>query len=119
VNDLGGSFKGEGKSSKAADEVVKQIKDAGGNAVANYDSVEDGDAIIETAVKTFGGVHILINNAGILRDVSFKNMKDEDWDLIFKVHVTGAYKVGHVEIQLSLGSIDPVTVLESSVATFP
>jgi len=73
--------------------VVKQIKDAGGKAVANYDSVENGEAIIETAIKTFGRIDVLLNNAGILRDVSFKNMKDDDWDLIMKVHVTGAYKV--------------------------
>ncbi|KAL1301992.1 hypothetical protein AAFC00_002446 [Neodothiora populina] len=92
VNDLGGSFKGEGKSSKAADVVVNEIKAAGGKAVANYDSVEDGDKIIETAIKAFGRIDVLINNAGILRDVSFKNMKDEDWDLIMAVHVRGAYK---------------------------
>ncbi|KAK3353638.1 hypothetical protein B0T25DRAFT_545058 [Lasiosphaeria hispida] len=92
VNDLGGSFKGEGTSSKAADVVVNEIKAAGGKAVANYDSVEDGDKIIETAVRAFGRIDILINNAGILRDVSFKNMKDQDWDLIFKVHVKGSYK---------------------------
>ncbi|OIW28375.1 NAD(P)-binding protein [Coniochaeta ligniaria NRRL 30616] len=92
VNDLGGSFKGEGASSKAADVVVNEIKAAGGKAVANYDSVENGDRIIDTAIKAFGRIDILINNAGILRDVSFKNMKDEDWDLIFKVHVKGSYK---------------------------
>lgn len=60
--------------------------------MANYDSVENGDRIIDTAIKAFGRIDILINNAGILRDVSFKNMKDEDWDLIFKVHVKGSYK---------------------------
>jgi len=60
--------------------------------VPNYDSVENGEAIIETAIKNFGRVDVLINNAGILRDISFKNMKDEDWDLIMKVHVRGAYK---------------------------
>ncbi|KAK3390847.1 hypothetical protein B0H63DRAFT_466617 [Podospora didyma] len=92
VNDLGVSFKGEGTSSNAADVVVNEIKAAGGKAVANYDSVEDGDKIIDTAVKAFGRVDILINNAGILRDISFKNMKDQDWDLIFKVHVRGSYK---------------------------
>ncbi|EKG10229.1 Short-chain dehydrogenase/reductase SDR [Macrophomina phaseolina MS6] len=92
VNDLGVSFKGEGSSSKAADVVVDEIKKAGGKAVANYDSVENGDRIIDTAIKAFGRIDILINNAGILRDVSFKNMKDEDWDLINKVHVKGAYK---------------------------
>jgi len=60
--------------------------------VANYDSVEDGDKIIDTAIKAFGRIDVLINNAGILRDISFKNMKDDDWDLIMKVHVRGAYK---------------------------
>jgi multifunctional beta-oxidation protein len=79
---------------QTADVVVEEIKKAGGKAVANYDSVENGEAIIETAIKAFGRVDILINNAGILRDVSFKNMKDQDWDLIMKVHVQGAYKVG-------------------------
>lgn len=73
--------------------VVDEIKKAGGKAVANYDSVENGDRIIDTAIKAFGRIDILINNAGILRDVSFKNMKDADWDLINSVHVKGAYKV--------------------------
>ena len=72
--------------------MVNEIKAAGGKAVANYDSVENGDRIIETAIKNFGRIDVLLNNAGILRDVSFKNMKDEDWDLIMKVHVKGAYK---------------------------
>ncbi len=57
--------------------------------------MENGERIIETAIKEFGRIDILINNAGILRDVSFKNMSDDDWDLIIKVHVKGAYKVGH------------------------
>ena len=77
---------------QAADVVVDEIKAAGGKAVANYDSVEHGDKIIETAIKNFGRIDILLNNAGILRDVSFKNMKDQDWDLINTVHVKGAYK---------------------------
>ncbi len=93
VNDLGGSHSGEGKSSSAADKVVEEIKAAGGEAVANYDSVEDGDKIVETAMKAFGGVDIVVNNAGILRDVSFQKMTDLDWDLIYRVHVRGAYKV--------------------------
>lgn len=73
--------------------VVDEIKAAGGNAVANYDSVEEGEKIIDTAIKAFGRVDVLLNNAGILRDISFKNMKDQDWDLIMKVHLKGAYKV--------------------------
>ncbi|KAL2012868.1 hypothetical protein VTN00DRAFT_393 [Thermoascus crustaceus] len=92
VNDLGSSHVGEGKSSKAADLVVEEIRAAGGKAVANYDSVENGEAIIDTAIKAFGRIDVLINNAGILRDISFKNMKDQDWDLINKVHTYGAYK---------------------------
>jgi multifunctional beta-oxidation protein len=77
---------------QAADVVVEEIKAAGGKAVANYDSVTDGEKIIETAIKTFGRIDVLINNAGILRDISFKNMKDADWDLITAVHIKGSYK---------------------------
>ncbi|PVI06258.1 peroxisomal multifunctional enzyme type 2 [Periconia macrospinosa] len=95
VNDLGGSFKGEGGGSAAADKVVQEIRAAGGKAVPNYDSVENGEAIIKTAIDNFGRIDVLINNAGILRDVSFKNMKQQDWDLIYKVHVKGAYKCAH------------------------
>ena len=93
VNDLGGSSGGEGKSSESADLVVEEIKKAGGEAVANYDSVEDGDAIVRTAMDAWGRVDIVINNAGILRDKSFKNMTEADWDIIFRVHNYGAYKV--------------------------
>jgi NAD(P)-dependent dehydrogenase (short-subunit alcohol dehydrogenase family) len=64
VNDLGGAVAGGGASSAPADKVVAEIKALGGRAVANYDSVEDGDRIIETALKAFGRVDILINNAG-------------------------------------------------------
>lgn len=93
VNDLGTSTTGSGSSSKAADLVVEEIKKNGGKAVANYDSVEDGEKIVKTAVDAFGKVDIVINNAGILRDTSFLKMKDQDWDLIYRVHLKGAYKV--------------------------
>ncbi|MGE0545997.1 MAG: SDR family NAD(P)-dependent oxidoreductase [Kofleriaceae bacterium] len=95
VNDLGGSTHGEGKSSSAADKVVAEIKEAGGTAIANYDSVEDGDKIIKTAIDAYGKIDILINNAGILRDVSFQKMTQQDWDLVYKVHVLGAFRVTH------------------------
>lgn len=93
VNDLGGGVRGSGgSSSSAADVVVEEIKKNGGDAVADYNSVEDGDKIIETAIAAFSTVDILINNAGILRDVSFAKMTDKDWDLINTVHLRGAYK---------------------------
>ncbi|KAK5095495.1 hypothetical protein LTS08_008137 [Lithohypha guttulata] len=96
VNDLGGNAFGkdkEGKGqSRVADAVVKEIRDAGGIAVANYDPVQQGDRIIKTAVDNFGTVHVLINNAGILRDVTIRNMKDADWDIIMDVHVHGSFK---------------------------
>jgi 3-hydroxyacyl-CoA dehydrogenase/3a,7a,12a-trihydroxy-5b-cholest-24-enoyl-CoA hydratase len=93
VNDLGGSFKGEGKSSAAADAVVDEIKKAGGEAVANYDSVEDGAKIVQSALDHFKRIDIVVNNAGILRDVSFQKMSEDDWNLVYKVHVLGAFRV--------------------------
>jgi len=93
VNDLGGTATGGGKSSAAADAVVAEIKAAGGEAVANYDSVEDGDKIVQTALDTWKRIDIVVNNAGILRDTSFKKLTAEDWELIYRVHVNGAFKV--------------------------
>ncbi|MEN9798460.1 MAG: hypothetical protein RL653_2156, partial [Pseudomonadota bacterium] len=95
VNDLGGGATGGGKSSAAADKVVEEIRGAGGTAVANYDSVEDGEKIVQTALEAFGRIDILVNNAGILRDASFQKMTRDDWELIFKVHVQGAFRVTH------------------------
>ncbi|MGO9712742.1 MAG: SDR family NAD(P)-dependent oxidoreductase [Polyangiaceae bacterium] len=95
VNDLGGSRHGDGKSSAAADAVVDEIKKAGGEAVANYDSVEDGAKIVQTALDTWKRIDIVVNNAGILRDTSFQKMTAEDWDLIYRVHVLGGFRVSH------------------------
>lgn len=92
VNDLGGDMKGQSQDgSRTADKVVEEIKQMGGQAVANYDSVEFGDKIIETAMKAFNRVDVVINNAGILRDVSMSKMTDLDWDLIMKVHLKGTF----------------------------
>jgi NAD(P)-dependent dehydrogenase (short-subunit alcohol dehydrogenase family) len=103
VNDLGGSVDGEGGSHTAAQKVVDEIKAAGGEAVANYDSVatpEGGESIVKTAVDTFGRVDIIINNAGILRDASFKNMTKEMLDPILDVHLKGAFNVTRPAWQL-------------------
>ena len=93
VNDLGGGMRGGGSGSEAADKVVEEIKAAGGEAVANYDSVEAGEKIVQTAIDTYGRIDVLVNNAGILRDVSFAKMSVEDWDLIYRVHVNGSFQM--------------------------
>ena len=98
VNDLGGSVDGSGKSDMA-DLVVEEIRDKGGEAVANKGSVSDRDgakSIVETAVTKFGTVDILVNNAGILRDKSFKKMTLDEWDIVINVHLNGtAYVTWH------------------------
>jgi NAD(P)-dependent dehydrogenase (short-subunit alcohol dehydrogenase family) len=94
VNDLGGSVDGSGGGSRVADQVVKEIEEAGGRAVADFGSVSsaaDAQAMVDTAVSEFGKLDILINNAGILRDKSFKNMTDELWDPVIEVHLKGTY----------------------------
>lgn len=96
VNDLGGAVDGTGGSQSAADLVVAEIEEAGGEAVANYDSVsteEGGASIIQTAVDAFGGVDIVVNNAGILRDRSFANMEMAEVEAVIDVHLKGAFYV--------------------------
>ena len=95
INDLGGSTDGAGQSSSAADKVVEEIRALGGEAVANYDSVENGAAIVQTAIEAWGRVDIVVNNAGILRDASFHKMSQQDWNLVNLVHLQGAQSVTH------------------------
>eukprot|EP00938_MAST-03A_sp_MAST-3A-sp1_P000501 g501.t1 len=92
VNDLGGSTDGTGKS-RIADTVVNEIKAMGGEAVANYDSVVEGEKLVKTAMDTWGRIDIIVNNAGILRDISFAKMKEKDWDFVNLVHLKGTYAV--------------------------
>jgi len=96
VNDLGADLQGGGRTGAAADSVVAEIAKAGGKAVANYDSVAEPDSaarIVESALKAFGTVDIVINNAGILRDKSFDKMTLADFDLVLKVHLQGSVYV--------------------------
>jgi NAD(P)-dependent dehydrogenase (short-subunit alcohol dehydrogenase family) len=96
VNDLGGAVDGTGASSSAADQVVTEIEEAGGEAVASYDSVsteEGGAEIVQTAVDAFGTVDIVVSNAGILRDRSFANMNMAEVEAVLDVHLKGGFHV--------------------------
>ena len=96
VNDLGGSFDGKGSSRSMADQVVEEIRAAGGKAVASYESVASragGEAIVRTAVDAFGRVDVVINNAGHLRNAPFEQIDDGILDSIIDVHVKGAFYV--------------------------
>ncbi len=94
INDVGGDRSGSGGSKSMADTVVDEIKAAGGEAVANYDSVaemEGGKAIIQTALDAFGRIDILVNNAGILRDKTLLKMEENMWDAVIAVHLKGTF----------------------------
>jgi NAD(P)-dependent dehydrogenase (short-subunit alcohol dehydrogenase family) len=96
VNDLGGAVDGTGSGTTAAQAVVDEIRDAGGEAVANYDSVatpEGGRAIVQTALDAWGRIDVIVNNAGILRDASFKNMDPDKVGPVLDVHLRGAFNV--------------------------
>jgi len=96
VNDLGGKADGTGQSTSMADQTVAEIKAAGGQAVANYDSVatpEGGEGIVKAALDAFGGVDIVINNAGVLRDKTFLKLTPEELNLVLDVHLKGAFYV--------------------------
>jgi NAD(P)-dependent dehydrogenase (short-subunit alcohol dehydrogenase family) len=94
VNDLGGSRDGEGTDTTPAQQVVDEIVAAGGEAVANYDDVsswEGAEHLVQQAIDTFGDLHVLVNNAGILRDRMLANMSEAEWDAIMQVHLKGHF----------------------------
>jgi NAD(P)-dependent dehydrogenase (short-subunit alcohol dehydrogenase family) len=94
VNDLGGNIDGTGEDRAPAQVVVDEIKAMGGEAVANVDNVggwEGAQRLISTAVDTFGDLHVLVNNAGILRDRVLVNMTEEEWDAVIHVHLKGHF----------------------------
>jgi NAD(P)-dependent dehydrogenase (short-subunit alcohol dehydrogenase family) len=94
VNDLGGSVAGEGADKTPAQQVVEEIKSAGGQAVANADNIatiKGGESLIQSAVDSFGKIDILVNCAGILRDRMIFNMSEEEWDAVVAVHLKGHF----------------------------
>lgn len=96
VNDLGGSREGAGASREMADQVVEEIVAGGGQAVASYDDVSTasgGRDVVGSALDAYGRVDVVVANAGILRDVTFHKMSDEQWDAVMRVHVSGTYHV--------------------------
>ena len=96
VNDYGGTESGTSGGHGPADEVVSEIKRAGGQGMANYDSVASmagGQAIVKTALDAFGRIDIVVNNAGILRDRMIFNMTEEEWDAVVAVHLKGTFNV--------------------------
>ena len=98
VNDLGGARDGSGASAGPAEEVVATIRSAGGEAIVNADDVSDwggAERLVRQAVDTFGGLDVLVNNAGILRDRMLVNMTEAEWDAVIKVHLKGTFAPAH------------------------
>jgi NAD(P)-dependent dehydrogenase (short-subunit alcohol dehydrogenase family) len=122
VNDLGGSADGTGADASPAQQVVDEIVAAGGEAVANHDDVTSWDGakhLIDQAVETFGDLHVLVNNAGILRDRMLVNMTEDEWDAVIKVHLKGHFcptrhAAGYWREQAKADKLAPRAVVNTS-----
>ncbi len=125
VNDLGGDVSGQGTDESPADDVVKEIKAAGGDAVANYGnvtSIKDGEAMVQQALDHFGGIDIVVNNAGTLRNSPIWEMTEAEWDDVIAVHLKGHFTVTRAAVQVfkHQGSGRIVnTASESGIGGFP
>jgi NAD(P)-dependent dehydrogenase (short-subunit alcohol dehydrogenase family) len=118
VNDVGGGVDGQGQDSGPAEEVIAEIRSAGGEAVACTDTVatpQGGKAIVEAALDSFGGIDILVHNAGIFRPVLFKDMDIDDYNDVIAVHQSGAIHVGHPAFQRMVAAGYGRVVLTSSI----
>lgn len=93
VNDTGGDISGSGTDASAAETVVKEIRDVGGEATSVCESVEEGQRIVDAALDCYGRVDAVVNNAGIIRDRSFHKMNEDEWDAVYRVHLLGSYRV--------------------------
>ena len=120
VNDLGGGERGGDEGSAGpAETVAAQIRAAGGEAVSNSDSVTDRDAVnamVQQALDEFGGLHAVINPAGILRDTMFHKMSESDWDIVVDVHLKGSYNVCRAAIEHFRNQNDGAFVLFTSTS---
>jgi NAD(P)-dependent dehydrogenase (short-subunit alcohol dehydrogenase family) len=122
VNDLGGAMDGTGDDRTPAQQVVDEIKALGGEAIANGDNVaewEGGRALINAAIEAFGDLHVLVNNAGILRDRVLVNMTEEEWDAVIKVHLKGhfvptRFAAGYWREQTKAGKTVNASVINTS-----
>jgi NAD(P)-dependent dehydrogenase (short-subunit alcohol dehydrogenase family) len=117
VNDLGGARDGTGADTAAADAVVKEIREAGGAAVANGDNVataSGAEGIVKSAVTAFGRVDVLVNNAGILRDKSFLKMDEPMWDAVVAVHLKGTFLVSQAFTRQVVQQKEPARIVNTT-----
>jgi NAD(P)-dependent dehydrogenase (short-subunit alcohol dehydrogenase family) len=122
VNDLGGALDGSTSEATPAEEVVAEIKSFGGDAIANHDNVatwDGGERLVRSAVEHFGDLHVLVNNAGILRDRVIVNLSEEDWDSVISVHLKGHFvptrhAAAYWREQAKLGNVVKASIINTS-----